>query len=72
MCPTRASSQGLASALASRLHAIVPGTMQVRHDRANVVLLVDDRTVGGSAAAAILDDGDDRDLAERAGRLSKR
>jgi len=31
-----------------------------------VVLLVDEREVGGSAAAAILDDEDDRDLAERA------
>jgi hypothetical protein len=30
---------------------IVPSTMQVRHDVANVVLLVDEREVGGSAAA---------------------
>jgi hypothetical protein len=38
--------------------------MEVRRDGANVVLLVDEREIGGSAAAAILDD-DDLDLAEQ-------
>jgi hypothetical protein len=66
MCRTRASSHRLASALTSRLSLIIPATMEVRRDGANVVLLVDEREIGGSAAAVILDDDDDRDLADRA------
>jgi hypothetical protein len=62
----RASSHRLAWALSSRLNSIIPSTMKVRHDGANVVLLVGEREIGGSAAATILDDDDDRDFAERA------
>lgn len=61
-----ASSHRLAWALSSRLNSIIPCTMKVRDDGANVVLLVGEREIGGSAAAAILDDDDDRDFAERA------
>lgn len=52
----RASSYRLAWALSSRLNSIILSTMKVGDDGANVVLLVGEREIGGSAAAAILDD----------------
>lgn len=63
--PAESHSRELARALARRLSAIVPPPVSVRTEGSSVVVLTDESVIGGSPAAEIADEIDDRSSVER-------
>lgn len=61
----RASSRKLAAAVAARLQPVLPSGIQARSHDAHLGVFLDGTEVGGSDAAAIVEDEDDRTLQER-------
>ena len=61
----RALSHELAAILASRLHEGAPGGFSVRADGEQIGVFAGSKLVGGSAASGIVDDDDNRPLAEK-------
>jgi hypothetical protein len=59
------SSQRFAQALAERIGEILPPPLTIRADGGNLVVSADGISQGGSGAAMIVEDDDDRTVAER-------
>jgi hypothetical protein len=61
----QASSLRFAQALADRIGEILPPPLTIRADGGNLVVSVDGVSQGGSGAAMVVEDDDDRTPAER-------
>jgi hypothetical protein len=69
--PMPALSSNLAVELAARLEAVVPANFSVRADGDQIGVYQGERLLGGSAAASIVDEEDERALSEKIAAASR-